>query len=154
MAFDYAGHKIGLAYNGVWPPEVLAEVARKARVVTRPGDEVLSGGVIWALQAERHPFLNISHPLGFLSGMTPDDRRKIGGALAERPPRLIVLDGYTEKTVLRDSVARRELLARRYRLIGEVLGGRFPVRLFTLRTDVSPAPVPKPSRDGSNRASE
>ena len=153
IAYDYAGRKIGLAYNCVWPPEVLDRVSREVKAATEPGDEVLSGGVIWALQAERHPFLDISHPLGFLSGMTPEDRRQISQALANRPPRLIVLDGYTEKTLLRDSVARVQLLSRRYRPLGEVLGGRFPVRLFALRPDVAPAATLTPLRPGVRGAS-
>jgi 4-amino-4-deoxy-L-arabinose transferase-like glycosyltransferase len=142
IAYDYAGRKIGVAYNCVWPPAVLDQVSREVSVASRPGDEVLSGAVIWAVQADRRPFLNISHPLGFLSGTTVEERRLIGRALAERPPRLIVLDGYTEKTLLADSVARARLLQDRYRPLGEVIGGRFPVRIFVLRPDVAAAPAP------------
>ncbi len=142
IAYDYAGRKIGLAYNCVWPPAVLARVSREVSRASRPRDEVLSGAVIWAFQADRRPFLNISHPLGFLGGMEVEDRQVIGRGLLERPPRLIVLDGYTERTLLADSVARARLLEERYRSLGEVTGGRFPVRLFVLRPDVAAAPTP------------
>ena len=128
----------------------MTKVAREVRAATGPGDEVLSGGMIWAFQADRHPFLNITHPIGFLSGMMVEDRRLINGALAKRPPRVIVLDGYTEQTLLPDAAARARLLESRYRSVGEVLGGRFPVRLFVLRTDV--AKTPAPARTDGDRA--
>jgi hypothetical protein len=74
--------------------------------------------------------------------MSVEERRTIGRALVERPPRLIVLDGYTERTILADSVARTRLLGERYKPLGEVIGGRFPVRIFVLRPDVAAAPTP------------
>ena len=86
------------------------------------------------LEADRHPFLNISHPLGFVDGMTPEEHRLVDQGLARRPPRLILLDGYTERTILPDSAARRRLLDGEYQALGQVSGGRFPVRLFVLRT--------------------
>jgi 4-amino-4-deoxy-L-arabinose transferase-like glycosyltransferase len=134
IAYDYSGHKIGVAYYCVWPRSVLTEVTRQVGTATGPRDEVLSGGVIWALEADRHPFLNISHPLGFLDGLTPEERRLIDQGLARRPPRLILLDGYTERTILADSAARRRLLDGEYRALGHVSGGRFPVSLYVLRT--------------------
>ncbi len=151
IAYDYAGRKIGVAYNCVWPPAVVAAVSREVGLATRPTDEVLSGGVIWALQAGRRPFLNISHPSGFVGGMSVEERRMIGRALLERPPRLIVLDGYTERSFLPDSMARARLLEGRYRPLGQVLGGRFPVRLFVLRSDIAGAPASAPSREKGDR---
>jgi len=147
IAYDHSGQKIGVAYYCVWPRSVLAEVARRVGVSTGPGDEVLSGGVIWALEADRHPFLNISHPLAFPRGMTTEQRRLIDQGLAQHPPRLILLDGYTERTILADSAARERLLDSRYQALGQVSGGRFPVRFFVLRAgagEVSPPPSATP----------
>jgi 4-amino-4-deoxy-L-arabinose transferase-like glycosyltransferase len=143
IAYDYSGHTIGVAYYCVWPRSVLTEVTRRVGAASGPRDEVLSGGVIWALEADRHPFLNISHPLGFLDGMTPEEHRLVDQGLAGRPPRLILLDGYTERTILADSAARRRLLDGEYRALGQVSGGRFPVKLFVLRTGAGdPSPTP------------
>src|ERR1051325_3806462 len=110
VAYDYSGHRIGLAYYCVWPRSVLAEVTRRVRSGTRPGDEVLSGGVIWDFEAGRHPFLDISHPLSYLDGLRVEERSVIEQGLASHAPRMIVLDGYTERTILPDSTARERLL--------------------------------------------
>jgi 4-amino-4-deoxy-L-arabinose transferase-like glycosyltransferase len=133
LAYDYSGHRIGVSYYCVWPRSVLGEVASRVRSTSDSTDEVLSGGVIWALEADRHPFLNISHPLSYLDGLTPEERTVIERGLAKRAPRLILLDGYTERTILADSAARKRLLGDRYQAAGLVTGGRFPVRLFVLR---------------------
>ena len=86
-----AGAKvIGPAYDCVWSPETVRSVSQIVRDHTTSDDEVMSGAVIWEFEAGRRPFLNISHPLGFINGMSDRTAKRITARLASRPPRLQV----------------------------------------------------------------
>jgi 4-amino-4-deoxy-L-arabinose transferase-like glycosyltransferase len=88
----------GLRYDGVWGPGAVRAVAEEIRRISDPGDEVLSGAVIWELEAGRRPYMNISHPLGLMNELRSQVGPPIERGLAERPPAVVVLDGYTERT--------------------------------------------------------
>lgn len=135
LSFDAAGSLLRLSYQCVWPPGLVGPVARVIERESTPHDEVLSGAVVWALAAHRHPFLKISHPLSFLADFDPEDRAKIEAGLARRPPRIVVLDGYTEKTFGRRLPELEALIARSYREVESFDGARFPVRVYRLEAE-------------------
>ena len=128
-----AGAVMDLEYETVWPPETVRAVADLIRRESSDGDQVLSGAVIWELEAGRRPFANVSHPLGLGADATPAFIDRLSRELAEEPPRFVVLDGYTEKTygVLFKNLP--ETLSARYRLVLDLPGVNYPVRVYRLR---------------------
>jgi hypothetical protein len=54
-------------------------------------------------------------------------------ALATRPPKVIILDGYTEKTYFRQVPSIRELLQARYELATTVEPANYPVLIYILK---------------------
>ncbi|HET7600826.1 MAG TPA: glycosyltransferase family 39 protein [Gemmatimonadales bacterium] len=139
--FDNSGRRLDLGYGCVWRAEVVTPVANLIERVSKPGDQVLSGAVTWALDAGRRPYLNISHPLGFLIEMTVQERADIAVGLVTRPPRIVVLDGYTERTFERKVPMLGSIVARDYELMGTFPdAGEFPVRVY--RRSRSARPVP------------
>lgn len=128
-----AGAVMDLAYQTVWPPETVRTVADLIRRESSEGDRVLSGAVIWELEAGRRPFANISHPLGFGADATPDFIDRLSRKLVNEPPRFVVLDGYTEKTYGMLFKDLPETLSARYRLVLDLPGVNYPVRVYRLR---------------------
>jgi hypothetical protein len=94
----------------------------------------MSGGVIWELQAGRRPFQMISHPLAMEHGISKEQKAAIELALATRPPKAIILDGFTEKTYIQQVPRLRELL-HRYRLVTATGPPGLPVRLYQLNDE-------------------
>ncbi len=140
LSFDAAGGLMRLSYQCVWPPWLVGPVAKAIERESAPQDEVLSGAVVWALAAHRHPFLKISHPLGLLADFDQEERAKIEAGLARRPPRIVVLDGYTEKTFGRRLPELEALIARSYREVASFDGARFPVRVYRLEAGSAGGP--------------
>ena len=91
-------------------------MAAYLRAHTGEDDEVISGGVIWELQALRRPFHNISHPLTFEKGISKEQAAAVTQAAIRRPSKVIILDGLTERTYMRVLPKLRELLDTRYEL--------------------------------------
>lgn len=132
LSAAYAGPVATLSYDCDWPPNTVAAVARTVAAHSAPQDEVLSGAVIWELEAGRRPFQRISHPLGFMEGMSAEERRSIAEGLVAHPPRVIVMDQYTQWTYGR-YLPLEPLLASSYRLVGEFTDARWPVRVYARR---------------------
>ena len=122
--------RLDRTYDGVWPPQVVAEVTEYLSQRTTPRDAVLSGAVIWEVQAQRIPFMRVSHPLAFRPGMDSDQRLRMEAALERTPPAVVIMDGYTEQTYVPNLPAFPGLLAERYRLARVVDGARYPVRIY------------------------
>jgi hypothetical protein len=135
-----AATQLSVAFDCTWSPRTVREASALVRAHSGPDDEVISGAVIWEFEAARRPFLNISHPLVFVDRMWPSTRSRIQEGLRQRPPRVIVLDGYTERTYLRQVAEVAPLLERAYRLAGEVGGSKYPVRVYVLAEAHTPAP--------------
>ncbi len=128
-----AGAVMDLKYETVWPPEAVRTVADLIRRESSDADRVLSGAVIWELEAGRRPFANVSHPLGLGADATPGFVARLSRELVSGPPRFVVLDGYTEKTygILFKNLP--ETLSARYRLVLDLPGANYPVRVYRLR---------------------
>lgn len=127
--------RLDRTFDGVWSPEAVEEVAQHLRDRTSPEDRVISGAVIWELQAHRLPFLRISHPLAFRPGMDPGERGRLEEALERAPPAVVVLDGYTEQTYLPNLPDFLRMLDEGYRLAHVVDGAHHPVRVFHRSAD-------------------
>ncbi|HEX5387032.1 MAG TPA: hypothetical protein VFW66_10055, partial [Gemmatimonadales bacterium] len=133
LMYATAGRELRADYETVWSPQSVRKIAGYLERHAAPGDEVLSGAVMWELQADRPPFDRISHPLAFMFGMQPDSAAALEQTLEARPPAFVVLDGYTEQTfgaVLPDF---QQVLSERYALVDSATGANFPVRLYELR---------------------
>ncbi len=129
-----AAPTLGPSYDCVWSAQALQEVARVIRAHSTPEDEVISGAVIWEFQSGRQPFARITHPLGFMGQSTPEMSERIMTRLHERLPRMIVLDGYTERTYLAGVPALETLLRASYRLVHQVTSPvRRPVTVYVLQ---------------------
>jgi hypothetical protein len=92
----------------------------------------MSGAVIWEFEAARRPFQLISHPLAFARGMSVQDQRVIKAVFDANPPKVIILDGVTELTYLRNLSWLTERLGVTYRLQLEAGPGYFPVKVYQL----------------------
>ena len=138
-SFSRAGSIIDLKYETVWAPETLHTVADLIRHGSSEGDRVMSGAVIWELEAGRRPFANVTHPLGFLLGNAAGEPERLARELATAPPRFVVLDGYTERTYGLLLPGLIQTLADRYRLVADLPGLHFPVRVYQLREAGAPS---------------
>ena len=119
--------------HGAWTPEVVRQVSAHLRANSAPDDEIMSGGVIWEFQADRRPIANISHPSVFILGMSRADAELVEAQLATRPPRFIVLDGFTERTYGANLPDFDRVLQQQYALEMNLTGSSFPVRVYRLR---------------------
>jgi len=124
--------RLGLKYDSTWSPQSVEKMASDLRAQTGGADKVMSGGVIWELQASRRPFEMISHPLALEYRITQEQRATIEGAIVTRPPKAIILDGYTEKTYMRVP-GLAELVDARYQFESAAGPALFPVRLYRLK---------------------
>jgi 4-amino-4-deoxy-L-arabinose transferase-like glycosyltransferase len=97
----YAGSLLRLEYDSIWSPKTVDVTADYLRTNTKKGDTVISGAVIWELQANRRPFGMISHPLGILYHMGQSERELFKRNFDIKPPRAIVYDGYMERIYLK-----------------------------------------------------
>ncbi len=146
LSAAYAGPVADRSYDCDWPPATVAAVAQTVAEHSSPGDDVLSGAMIWEVTSGRRPFLRLSHPLGLMEGMSEEEQGRISAALAEHPPQVIVMDRYTHLTYGRH-LPLETLLASSYRLVGEFTppfragftDARWPVRVYA-RRDQAPSP--------------
>ena len=136
VSAGYSAVLLNLAYDSPWSPRSVNQIAGYLQANTRPDDEVLSGAVIWELQASRRPFQMISHPLQYLDSIPEDEKIMIERAMAAHPPKIIILDGYTEMTYFRQVGSIKEILAAKYELMTTSSEqAKYPVRVYRLRVD-------------------
>lgn len=132
VSLSQAALRLDLSYEAVWPP---AEATRMAEVIeerTDPGDQVLSGAVIWEFLAGRRPYRLVSHPLGLKRLAPPSTRSRLAADLIDRPPAVVVMDGYTEVTYGRNVPFLDSLVQANYEPIASSDEGVRPVSVFRL----------------------
>ena len=132
VSISYSAQALGLRYDSAWSPETLKQVAGYLREHTQSGEEVMSGAVIWEFEAARRPFQLISHPLLFVRGISVEGQRAMKAAFDANPPKVIILDGLTEMTYLRNLSWLPERLGVKYRLQLEAKPEVFPVKVYQL----------------------
>ena len=133
FSFGAASAAVRPNYETPWSPESVQRVAAYLRAHSRPADEIMSGGVIWAFQADRRPFATISHPLSFALRPSADELNKLENEWASRLPSFVVLDGYTELTFGAVLPDLQDVLKSRYVLADSASGSRYPVLVYSLR---------------------
>jgi 4-amino-4-deoxy-L-arabinose transferase-like glycosyltransferase len=135
MCFNlsYAAKKLNLKYDSVWSPKAVEEVADFIKNNTKISDKILSGAAIWELEANRRPFMNISHPLVFSFVIPEEEKKRIKTALIDQPPELIILDGYSEKTYFRQFAFLEDYLKSEYKWVYASEHARKPVRIYQLK---------------------
>ncbi len=134
VSIAYSGTLLNTAYDAAWSPRAVEQAVRYLETHTRRSDEVLSGAVIWEFQARRRLFQKISHPLSFEYSISEDEADKIRLAASLYPPRAIILDGYTERTYLRQIPWLNELVQEKYILAQTVGPAIYPVRIYLLKS--------------------
>lgn len=135
LSFAVSGHTMSLAFDSVWSPETVKEASNYLRMNSEEGDEVMSGAVIWELEADLKPFMLQSHPLSYKPGISKRKLKEMEQYLSEHPPKFIVLDGYTEQTYLRHIDKLRMLIDDRYELKKIINGSRYPVKIYELKVN-------------------
>lgn len=126
----YATGRVGRSFDCVWSPEVLTEVVSLIKGNSAPEDTILSGAVIWEFESGRRPFAMLTHPLALRDSLRDAVPEKVYHALAADPPRLIVVDGYTEQTYFRRLPLIETMLPRDYVLLAEIKGPGRPVQVY------------------------
>ena len=133
VGVSYSSLLLSVRFDSVWSPQAVRAATEILRANTGKGDEVMSGAVIWELAASLRPFQSISHPLAFRSSISRKQLERIESGLMTDPPKVIVLDGYTEQTYFRWARNLPNLLERRYELKATVGPARYPVRIYQRR---------------------
>jgi hypothetical protein len=133
LSFALSGYLMHLGFSSAWSPRVVKEVSAYIRLNSSKNAEVMSGGVIWELEAGHKPFMNLSHPTAFRSGIPQEMFQSIERHLRSSPPEFIVLDGYTEQTYLRHIEELQGIMDRKYQLKKTIdYSSRYPVEVYKL----------------------
>jgi 4-amino-4-deoxy-L-arabinose transferase-like glycosyltransferase len=130
LSLVHSAPVIDRSYDSIWSPQLLEEVSGLIKSHSAVNDQVMSGGLIWEFEAGRHPFLMISHPLIYIHGMDVSDKQQVERTLRDSPPKVIVKDGYTEKTYFRHFPWIPELLKQRYSVFHGAGPSRYPVSVY------------------------
>jgi hypothetical protein len=130
LSLAYSANRLTLAYDSNWSPIALEKTSAYLKSHTRSTDSVMSGAVIWELQALRKPFLGISHPLAFENRISKEERENLEAAINENPPGVIILDSFTEKTYFRQIPWLWNFLSSKYDLVYTAQPARKPVQIF------------------------
>jgi len=65
---------LNLEHDSAWSPQALRRTSENVHARTGKEDQVMSGAVIWEVQATRRPLQTISHPLVMIRE-TPEKQR-------------------------------------------------------------------------------
>jgi len=133
VSASYSSLLLSVRFDSIWSPEAVHAAAEYLRKNTVFGDEVLSGAVIWELEASLRPYQSISHPLGFMNHIRREQLGWIEAGFVANPPKIIVLDGYTEKTYFRWIQSLPDLLRTHYDLKTTVGPANYPVSIYLRR---------------------
>ena len=145
VGVSYSSLLLSVRYDSVWSPQAVRAAAKILRKNTDKGDEVMSGAVIWELEASLRPYQSISHPLGFMDSISSKQLERIESGLMTDPPKVIILDGYTEQTYFQWVRNLPNLLETRYELEATVGPAHYPVMIYQRRESVKVPPALPPS---------
>jgi len=124
---------INISFDNVYSPNTVNEISQYIMSHSTKEDVVLSGAMIWTLESNTRPFMNTTHPSGYLRRMGDDQIILIDLEMENKKPRFIILDGYTEKIYLGKVNSIRNSLNESYILRKEEYGSRFPVKVYELK---------------------
>lgn len=132
LSFAVSGSKMGVDFDSLWSPKTVRETSDYIEANSGEKDEIISGAVIWELESNRKPFMNKTHPLAYLFDISEEELEKIERELSENPPKFIILDGYTEKTYLKQINKLHLIMDEKYELKKVIDGSRYPVKIYEL----------------------
>lgn len=139
LTLSYGALHFNIKFQGVWSPQALAEVSAYVRDTTSPEDEVMSGGVVWELNARRLPWGLYSHPMVIQRVLPAEESRALTEAFKADPPEVIVMDGITEWTFGPNIQQLDAILATYYELVMEPEPVTFDVKVYRrIRADARP----------------
>lgn len=147
LSLSESGLLLDLRYDGVWSLETLEQTSRFLDETLSEDATVVSGAVIWTVQADRRPFADISHPLGLMAGVSDRQRQRVLNGMTDDPPDAIVLDGFTRRTFFDAFPEMARLLRSGYRMATTIEGTPYSVRIYL------PSRASHPEAPGSKRNS-
>jgi len=121
---------VNWSYSAPWPPASLDDTAAFLKAHTSSNDRVMSGAVIWEVQSNRRPYLSISHPLELTKKINKTQLKELEKNIKSNGPEVIILDGYTEKTYLRQIPWLRVYIDAHYLMVHRSEGGKYPVEIY------------------------
>ena len=124
---------VSISFDCVYSPDTVKEISQYIKSHSIKEDAVLSGAMIWTLESNTRPFMNKTHPSGYLRKMDEDQIIQIGLEMDKEKPKFIVLDGYTEKIFLDNVNSIRNSLNESYLLVKEEDGSKYPVKVYELK---------------------
>lgn len=121
------------SFGSKWSPDTVNEISQYIRSNSVEDDVVLSGAMIWQFESNTRPFMNRTHPLGYLRGMSENRKIQIENQIQNEKPKFIVMDGYTEKIFLENIKSFGELMNSSYTLKKEVYGQDYSVKVYGIK---------------------
>ena len=131
--YIYSLSLISVSFDCVYSPDTVKEISQYIKSHSTKEDAVLSGAMIWTLESNTRPFMNKTHPSGYLRKMDEDQIIQIGLEMENEKPKFIVLDGYKEKIFLENVISIRNSLNESYLLVKEEDGSKYPVKVYKLK---------------------
>ncbi|HWP93497.1 MAG TPA: glycosyltransferase family 39 protein [Thermodesulfobacteriota bacterium] len=132
LSFAQSGRSMGVDFDCVWSPETVREASDYIKENSEEKDEIISGAAIWEFVSNRKPFMNQTHPLVYLYGIPEGELKDLEWKLSEDPPKFIILDGYTERTYLKQVSKLKVVMDEKYELKKVIDGSRYPVKIYEL----------------------
>jgi 4-amino-4-deoxy-L-arabinose transferase-like glycosyltransferase len=123
---------VSISFDCVYSPNTVNEISQYIKSHSTKDDVVLSGAMIWTFESNTRPFMNKTHPSGYLRKMDDDQIIQIDNEMEKEKPEFIILDGYTEKIFLGKVNSIRNSLNESYILGKEDHGSRYPVKVYQL----------------------
>lgn len=124
---------LNISFGSKWSPDTVNEISQYIRSNSVKDDVVLSGAMIWQFESNTRPFMNRTHPLGYLRGMSDNRRIQIENQIKFEKPVFIVMDGYTEKIFLENFQSFGELINSSYTMKKEVYGKDYSVKVYGVK---------------------
>ncbi len=121
-----------ISFDCVYSPITVNEISQYIRSHSTTEDVVLSGAMIWEVESNTRPFMNKTHPSGYLRRMDDDQIKQIDIEMENNMPKFIILDGYTEKIYFGKVNSIRNSLKESYILGKEEYSSRYPVKVYEL----------------------
>lgn len=124
---------VSVSFDCVYSPDTVKEISQYIKSHSTKEDAVLSGAMIWTLESNTRPFMNKTHPSGYLRRMDENQIIQISSEMENAKPKFIVLDGYTEKIFLENVNSIHNSLNDSYLLVKEDDGSKHPVKVYELK---------------------
>lgn len=118
------------SYDCAWSAKTAKKATTFIEKNSNKDDTLFSGGMIWTVNSQTRPYLNITHPTTYLSIVDEEFSRKLKNNLAVNPPSFIVLDGYTQKCFSFLGQSINDLVTKKYSLAHGFNENGNPVQIF------------------------